>query len=91
MIAIINQIVKVKYISQKLLLIRFNSFIATDFRFGFSFGSDFIFLKFELQFLDRILDLFFILDIKTEKTIEKCVEKCVETANYYTTTGSNKR
>ena len=67
MIATINQIVKVKYISQKLLLIRFNSFIATDFRFGFSFvfsfGSDFIFLKFELQFLDRILvrilDLFF--------------------------------
>ena len=37
MIAIINQIVKVKYISQKLLLKRFNSFITADFRFGFSF------------------------------------------------------
>ena len=36
---IINQIVKVKYISQKLLLKRFNSFIAADSRFGLRYGS----------------------------------------------------
>ena len=76
---IIKLMIEPKYIFQKLLLIRlkrFNSFIATNFRFGFSFGSDFIFLKFELQFLDRILvwilALFFILDINTEKIIKKC-------------------
>ena len=39
---IINLMTEVKHIYQKLLLIRlkiFNSFIATDFIFGFSFGS----------------------------------------------------